>query len=144
MQILFNFPEVTNNFKPAYDGIQWLNNEDDFKRCSGTTGYQWWTLECVNNETGYMHNRVRMVVASFLCKHLLINWQWEKLILLKSYWIMKCHLMWQWQWAAGTGCDATPYFRVFNPSIQLKKFDEKVFILGSGFLNLNSVTESLW
>jgi deoxyribodipyrimidine photo-lyase len=77
MQILFNFPRVTNNFKPAYDGIQWLNNEDDFKRwCSGTTGYQWWTLECVNNETGYMHNRVRMVVASFLCKHLLINWQW--------------------------------------------------------------------
>jgi deoxyribodipyrimidine photo-lyase len=51
--------------------------------CSGTTGYQWWTLECVNNKTGYMHNRVRMVVASFLCKHLLINWQWEKLILLK-------------------------------------------------------------
>jgi deoxyribodipyrimidine photolyase len=76
-----------------------LNNEDDFKRwCSGTTGYQWWT-GMRQLETGYMHNRVRMVVASFLCKHLLINWQWEKLILLKSYWIMKCHLM----WAIGNG-----------------------------------------
>jgi deoxyribodipyrimidine photolyase len=96
--------------------------------------------ECVNNERLYMHNRVRMVVASFLCKHLLINWQWEKLILLKS-WIMKCHLM--WAIGNGHGCDATPYFRVFNPSIQLKKFDEKVIYI-SGFLNLNSVTESLW
>jgi deoxyribodipyrimidine photo-lyase len=71
------------------------------------------------NETGYMHNRVRMVVASFLCKHLLINWQGEAYFAEKLL-IMKCHLMWHWQWAAGTGCDATPYFRVFNPSIQLK------------------------
>jgi deoxyribodipyrimidine photo-lyase len=85
MQILFNFPRVTNNFKPAYDGIQWLNNEDDFK----LVFWNYW-ISMVDagmrqlNETGYMHNRVRMVVASFLCKHLLINWQWEKLIL-KSY-----------------------------------------------------------
>jgi deoxyribodipyrimidine photo-lyase len=79
---LVNFPmEVTNNFKPAYDGIQWLNNEDDFKRwCSGTTGYPMVDAGMRQlNETGYMHNRVRMVVASFLCKHLLINWQWGSL-----------------------------------------------------------------
>jgi deoxyribodipyrimidine photo-lyase len=79
------------------------------------------------NETGYMHNRVRGGRV-FLCKHLLINWQWEKLILLKSYWIMKCHLMWVVAMGNGTGCDATPYFRVFNPSIQLKKLMKGVYI----------------
>jgi deoxyribodipyrimidine photo-lyase len=129
MQILFSFPKVvTNNFKSAYDGIQWRNNEEDFKRwCSGTTGYPMVDAGMRElNETGYMHNRVRMVVASFLCKHLLINWQWgegyfaEKLL---DYELSAN--VGNWQWAAGTGCDAAPYFRVFNPEIQLKKFDEK-------------------
>jgi deoxyribodipyrimidine photo-lyase len=129
MQILFSFPKVvTHNFKSAYDGIQWRNNEEDFKRwCSGTTGYPMVDAGMRElNETGYMHNRVRMVVASFLCKHLLINWQWgegyfaEKLLDFE----LSANVG-NWQWAAGTGCDAAPYFRVFNPEIQLKKFDEK-------------------
>ncbi|SEA95968.1 deoxyribodipyrimidine photo-lyase [Flavobacterium gillisiae] len=129
MQILFNFPrEVTHNFKPAYDGIQWRNNEADFKRwCSGTTGYPMVDAGMRQlNETGYMHNRVRMVVASFLCKHLLINWQWgEAYFAEKLLDYEMASNVGNWQWAAGTGCDAAPYFRVFNPEIQLKKFDEK-------------------
>jgi deoxyribodipyrimidine photo-lyase len=129
IQILFSFPKCVNhNFKPAYDGIQWRNNEDDFKRwCSGTTGYPMVDAGMRQlNETGYMHNRVRMVVASFLCKHLLINWQWGEAYFAEK--LLDFELasnVGNWQWAAGTGCDAAPYFRVFNPEIQLKKFDEK-------------------
>ena len=129
MQILFSFPKVvTQNFKSAYDGIQWLNNEEDFKRwCSGTTGYPMVDAGMRElNETGYMHNRVRMVVASFLCKHLLINWQWGEAYFAEK--LLDFELasnVGNWQWAAGTGCDAAPYFRVFNPEIQLQKFDEK-------------------
>lgn len=129
MQILFSFPKVvTKNFKSAYDGIQWLNDEEDFKRwCSGTTGYPMVDAGMRElNETGYMHNRVRMVVASFLCKHLLINWQWGEAYFAEK--LLDFELaanVGNWQWAAGTGCDAAPYFRVFNPEIQLKKFDEK-------------------
>jgi deoxyribodipyrimidine photo-lyase len=129
MQILYSFPKVENrNFKAAYDGIQWRNDEQDFKRwCAGKTGYPMVDAGMRQlNETGYMHNRVRMVVASFLCKHLLIEWQWGE-----SYFAEKLldyemsSNVGNWQWAAGTGCDAAPYFRVFNPEIQLKKFDEK-------------------
>ncbi len=129
MQILFHFPKVvTHNFKSAYDGIDWNNNEDDFKRwCSGTTGYPMVDAGMRQlNQTGYMHNRVRMVVASFLCKHLLINWQWGEAYFAEK--LLDYDLsanVGNWQWAAGTGCDAAPYFRVFNPEIQLKKFDEK-------------------
>jgi deoxyribodipyrimidine photo-lyase len=129
MQILFSFPKVvSNNFKSSYDGIQWLNKEEDFKRwCSGTTGYPMVDAGMRQlNETGYMHNRVRMVVASFLCKHLLINWQWGEAYFAQK--LLDYELsanVGNWQWAAGTGCDAAPYFRVFNPEIQLKKFDEK-------------------
>ena len=129
MQILYSFPKVvTNNFKSAYDGIQWRNDEEDFKRwCSGTTGYPMVDAGMRElNETGYMHNRVRMVVASFLCKHLLINWQWGEAYFAQK--LLDFELssnVGNWQWAAGTGCDAAPYFRVFNPEIQLKKFDEK-------------------
>lgn len=128
MQILFHFPKVvTHNFKSAYDGIQWRNNEEDFKRwCTGTTGYPMVDAGMRQlNETGYMHNRVRMVVASFLCKHLLINWQWGEAYFAEK--LLDYDLsanVGNWQWAAGTGCDAAPYFRVFNPEIQLKKFDE--------------------
>ncbi|MCV9934233.1 DNA photolyase family protein [Flavobacterium sp. LS1R47] len=129
IQILFSFPNVINhNFKSAYDGIQWLNNEKDFQRwCSGTTGYPMVDAGMRQlNETGYMHNRVRMVVASFLCKHLLISWQWGEAYFAEK--LLDYELasnVGNWQWAAGTGCDAAPYFRVFNPEIQLKKFDEK-------------------
>ncbi|OXA95570.1 cryptochrome/photolyase family protein [Flavobacterium hercynium] len=133
IQILFSFPRVVNhNFKPAYDGIQWRNNEDDFKRwCSGTTGYPMVDAGMRQlNETGYMHNRVRMVVASFLCKHLLINWQWGEAYFAEK--LLDFELaanVGNWQWAAGTGCDAAPYFRVFNPEIQQKKFDEKAIYI---------------
>ncbi len=129
MQILFSFPKVaTQNFKSAYDGIEWRNNEADFKRwCTGTTGYPMVDAGMRElNETGYMHNRVRMVVASFLCKHLLISWQWGEAYFAEK--LLDFDLsanVGNWQWAAGTGCDASPYFRVFNPEIQLKKFDEK-------------------
>lgn len=129
MQILFSFPKVvTHNFKSAYDGIQWRNDEEDFKRwCSGTTGYPLVDAGMRElNETGYMHNRVRMVVASFLCKHLLINWQWGEAYFAEKLLDFELSAnVGNWQWAAGTGCDAAPYFRVFNPEIQLKKFDEK-------------------
>ena len=129
MQILFSFPKVvTHNFKSAYDGIQWRNNEEEFKRwCTGTTGYPMVDAGMRQlNETGYMHNRVRMVVASFLCKHLLIEWQWGEAYFAEKLldYEMAANVG-NWQWAAGTGCDAAPYFRVFNPDIQLKKFDEK-------------------
>ena len=129
MQILFSFPKVvSHNFKSSYDGIRWLNNNEDFKRwCSGTTGYPMVDAGMRQlNETGYMHNRVRMVVASFLCKHLLISWQYGEAYFAEK--LLDFELssnVGNWQWAAGTGCDAAPYFRVFNPEIQLKKFDPK-------------------
>lgn len=128
MQIIFHFPKVvTNNFKSKYDSIKWRDNEADFKRwCEGKTGYPLVDAGMRElNETGYMHNRVRMVTAGFLCKHLLIDWKWgeayfaEKLL---DYELSSNNG--NWQWAAGTGCDAAPYFRVFNPIIQLKKFDK--------------------
>jgi deoxyribodipyrimidine photo-lyase len=129
MQILFSFPKVvSHNFKSAYDGIQWRNNEEDFKRwCTGTTGYPMVDAGMRQlNATGYMHNRVRMVVASFLCKHLLISWQWGEAYFAEKLFDYDLSAnVGNWQWAAGTGCDAAPYFRVFNPDIQLKKFDEK-------------------
>lgn len=130
MQILFHFPDVvTNNFRRKYDGIQWRNNEAEFKQwCEGNTGYPMVDAGMRQlNKTGYMHNRVRMVVASFLCKHLLIDWKWgeayfaEKLL---DYELSSNNG--NWQWAAGTGCDASPYFRVFNPTSQMEKFDPKL------------------
>jgi len=130
MQILFHFPKVvTNNFKRNYDGIEWRDNITEFKKwCEGNTGYPLVDAGMRQlNETGYMHNRVRMVVAGFLCKHLLIDWR-----LGEAYFANKL-LDYElssnngnWQWAAGTGCDAAPYFRVFNPIIQLEKFDKNL------------------
>jgi deoxyribodipyrimidine photo-lyase len=130
MQILWHFPHVIHqSFRPQYDRIQWLNNEGHFKKwCEGRTGYPMVDAGMRElNQTGYMHNRVRMVVASFLTKHLLIDWRWgeayfaEKLL---DYELSSNNG--NWQWAAGTGCDAAPYFRVFNPTEQLKKFDPKM------------------
>ena len=128
MQVLFHFPKVvTNNFRQKYDAIPWRNNEEEFmKWCKGETGYPMVDAGMRQlNKTGYMHNRVRMVTAGFLCKHLLIDWRWgeayfaEKLL---DYELSANNG--NWQWAAGTGCDAAPYFRVFNPESQLKKFDK--------------------
>jgi len=130
MQILFHFPHVVSqNFKPKYNGIAWNNNEDDF-RCwtRGETGYPMVDAGMRQlNATGYMHNRVRMVTAGFLCKHLLIDWRMGEAYFagkLLDYELSSNNG--NWQWAAGTGCDAAPYFRVFNPMEQLRKFDSKL------------------
>ena len=128
MQILWHFPHThKDSFKPKYDRIVWRNNEDDFKKwCNGTTGYPMVDagMRQLNN-TGFMHKRVRMLVGSFLCKHLLIDWRWGE-----AYFAEKLHdyemssNVGNWQWVAGTGVDASPYFRIFNPTSQIKKFDK--------------------
>ncbi|MCU7695247.1 cryptochrome/photolyase family protein [Haoranjiania flava] len=130
MQILYHFPKVANqSFKAKYDFIQWRNNEQEFKWwCEGKTGYPIVDAGMRQlNKTGYMHNRVRMIVASFLCKHLLIDWRWGE-----AYFAQKLNDYdlsannGNWQWAAGCGCDAAPYFRVFNPALQTEKFDKNL------------------
>ena len=127
--ILFHFPQtVAHAFKPAYDRIVWENNEADFEAwCEGKTGYPLVDAGMRElNETGFMHNRVRMVVASFLTKHLLIDWRWgERYFAEKLLDFELASNIGGWQWAAGCGCDAAPYFRVFNPEAQQKKFDPK-------------------
>ncbi len=128
MQIIFHFPHVvTKNFRPKYDGIKWVNNKEDYDNwCQGKTGYPLVDAGMRQlNETGYMHNRVRMVTAGFLCKHLLIDWRYGEAYFAKK--LLDYELSsnnGNWQWAAGTGCDAAPYFRIFNPIEQLKKFDK--------------------
>jgi|WetSurMetagenome_2_1015567.scaffolds.fasta_scaffold110251_1 deoxyribodipyrimidine photo-lyase len=127
MQILFSFPHVvTGNFRTKYDNIQWRNDEKEFERwCNGQTGFPLVDAGIRQlNKTGYIHNRVRMIAAGFLCKHLLIDWRWGEA------WFAAKLLDYElssnngnWQWAAGTGCDAAPYFRIFNPDTQLQKFD---------------------
>lgn len=129
-QIIFHYPHVVNaNFRAKYDGIEWRNNEEEFKKwCEGKTGYPMVDAGMRElNETGFMHNRVRMITAGFLCKHLLIDWRWGEAYFAEK--LLDFELAannGNWQWAAGTGCDAAPYFRVFNPSEQLKKFDKNM------------------
>ena len=128
MQILYHFPHVvTKNFKPKYNAIKWLNNSTDFEKwCTGKTGYPIVDAGMRQlNKTGYMHNRVRMITAGFLCKHLLIDWRLGEAYFAKK--LLDYELSsnnGNWQWAAGTGCDAAPYFRIFNPYEQQKKFDK--------------------
>lgn len=128
MQILWHYPHtVTDSFKPKYDRIEWRNNETEFKAwCDGQTGYPLVDAGMRElNETGFMHNRVRMLVGSFLCKHLLIDWRWGE-----AYFAEKLHdyemasNIGNWQWVAGCGVDAAPYFRIFNPTTQIAKFDK--------------------
>jgi deoxyribodipyrimidine photo-lyase len=127
MMILHHFPNVvTSAFKSKYDEIKWVNNEEHFKMwCEGKTGYPLVDAGMRQlNETGYMHNRVRMVVASFLTKHLLIDWRWGEQYFAEK--LLDFELSSNnggWQWASGSGCDAAPYFRVFNPELQRQKFD---------------------
>lgn len=127
-QILWHFPHTKDaSFKPKYDRIEWRNNETEFKAwCEGKTGYPLVDAGMRElNETGFMHNRVRMLVGSFLCKHLLIDWRWGE-----AYFAKKLHdydmasNVGNWQWVAGCGVDAAPYFRIFNPSTQIQKFDK--------------------
>jgi deoxyribodipyrimidine photo-lyase len=127
IQILWHYPRVVNgSFREKFDRIEWVNNEDDFERWkSGTTG-----VPIVDagmrqlNETGYMHNRVRMIVASFLTKHLLIDWRWgEAYFASKLLDFELASNNGNWQWAAGSGVDSSPWFRIFNPVLQSRKFD---------------------
>lgn len=127
--ILWHFPHVENAFKPQYDRIKWRNNEKEFEAwCNGKTGYPIVDAGMRElNETGFMHNRVRMITASFLTKHLLIDWRWGEAYFAKK--LLDFDLAPNnggWQWAAGSGCDAAPYFRVFNPYLQTKKFDPEL------------------
>ncbi len=127
MMILWHFPKVVNtSFHEAYDNIQWRNNEEEFALwCAGKTGYPIVDAGMRElNQTGYMHNRVRMIVASFLTKHLLIDWRWGEAYFAKK--LLDYDLAannGNWQWAAGCGCDAAPYFRIFSPQRQTEKFD---------------------
>ncbi len=130
MQILWHFPHVAeSSFRRQYDRVEWINDESLFlKWCEGRTGYPLVDAGMRElKETGYMHNRVRMITASFLCKHLLTDWRWGEA------WFARHLLDYElssnngnWQWAAGTGCDAAPYFRVFNPATQQQKFDPEL------------------
>jgi deoxyribodipyrimidine photo-lyase len=125
--ILGNFPHVVNAaFKSKYDHIPWRNDEQDFQKwCDGKTGYPIVDAGMRElNTTGYMHNRVRMITASFLTKHLLIDWRWGEAYFAEK--LLDYELASNnggWQWAAGTGTDAQPYFRIFNPYSQTDKFD---------------------
>jgi len=130
MQVLYHHPNATvRPIKPAYNNIVWRNNEEEFGAwCEGRTGYP--LVDAGMREllaTGLMHNRVRMVVASFLTKHLLIDWRWGEA------WFAAKLLDFElssnnggWQWASGSGCDAAPYFRIFNPHLQLQRFDPQL------------------
>ena len=130
MMIIHHFPQTANHaFKPEYDRIKWVNNEDQFEAwCRGETGFPLVDAGMRElNATGYMHNRVRMVVASFLTKDLLIDWRWgERYFARKLLDYELASNVGGWQWAAGSGTDAAPYFRIFNPGSQLKKFDPEL------------------
>lgn len=144
MQILWHFPKTANHcFKEKYENIVWQNNETFFQKwCDGQTGYPLVDAGMRElNTTGHMHNRVRMVVASFLCKHLLIDWRWGE-----AYFAQKlldfelASNVGNWQWAAGSGVDAAPYFRIFNPEEQLKKFDKNLEYIKKWVPEFNSPT----
>ncbi len=128
MQILFHFPgTVTDAFKKKYDRINWRNNEEEFELWKqGKTGYPLVDAGMRQlNKTGFMHNRIRMLVGSFLCKHLLIDWRWGEAYFAEKLldYEMSSNVG-NWQWVAGSGVDAAPYFRIFNPTTQIDKFDK--------------------
>jgi deoxyribodipyrimidine photo-lyase len=144
MMILFHFPHVVSKaFKPAYDNIPWSNNQAHFEAwCNGKTGYP--IVDAGMNElnqSGFMHNRVRMIVASFLTKHLLIDWRWGEAYFAKK--LLDFELSSNnggWQWSASSGCDAAPYFRVFNPYEQTKKFDPQLKYIKRWIPNYDELT----
>lgn len=144
MQILYFYPNAVNqSFKAKYDHIAWRNNEFEFLQwCEGNTGYPIVDAGMRQlNATGYMHNRVRMIVASFLCKHLLIDWRWGEAYFaekLDDYDLSANNG--NWQWAAGCGCDAAPYFRVFNPTLQTAKFDKDLVYIKKWVPEFQSLT----
>ncbi len=127
--IIYHWPHAAeNSFKPAYDRIPWINDEQQFAAwCKGETGYPMVDAGMRElNATGFMHNRVRMITASFLVKHLLIDWRWgERYFANKLLDFDLAANNGGWQWAASSGCDAAPYFRIFNPALQFKRFDKE-------------------
>ncbi len=129
IQILYYFPHVeSGSFKKEYNRVKWLNREEDFSAwCEGRTGYPLVDAGMRElNATGLMHNRVRMITASFLTKHLLVDWRLgEEYFAEKLFDFELSSNNGNWQWAAGTGCDAAPYFRVFSPAAQQEKFDKE-------------------
>ena len=141
MMILFHFPHVVDrSFKKKYDNIPWRNNENEFALwCKGETGYPIVDAGMRQlNETGWMHNRVRMIVAGFLTKHLLIDWRWGEAYFAKK--LLDYELSsnnGNWQWAAGSGCDSAPYFRIFNPTSQTIKFDPKLVYIKKWIIQFN-------
>ncbi|MGB5497406.1 MAG: deoxyribodipyrimidine photo-lyase [Maribacter sp.] len=144
MQILWHFPKTVNYaFKPKYDRIQWRNNKSEFERWKmGQTGYPFVDAGMRElNQTGFMHNRVRMLVASFLCKHLLIDWRWGEAYFAEK--LLDFDLsanVGNWQWAAGSGVDAAPYFRIFNPITQVDKFDKQKEYINKWVPDLQELT----
>ncbi|MEL6944142.1 MAG: deoxyribodipyrimidine photo-lyase, partial [Bacteroidota bacterium] len=128
--ILNHFPKVVDQaFRQKYDTIPWRNNKEEFEKwCEGKTGYPIVDAGMRElNSTGYMHNRVRMITASFLTKHLLIDWRWGEAYFAEK--LLDFDLASNnggWQWAAGSGTDAAPYFRIFNPTSQQQKFDKEL------------------
>jgi len=142
--ILWHFPQVGKgkSFKAQYDFIEWRNNEKEFKAwCDGKTGYPIVDAGMRElNTTGFMHNRVRMIVASFLTKHLLIDWRWGEAYFAEK--LLDFDLAANnggWQWASGSGCDAAPYFRVFNPRLQTEKFDKELKYIRKWIPELDSL-----
>lgn len=130
MNILWHVPRVGEgkSFRKDYDRIPWRSDPEGFQRwCEGKTGYPIVDAGMRElNTTGFMHNRVRMIVASFLVKHLLIDWRWGEAYFAQK--LIDFDLSANnggWQWASGSGCDAAPYFRVFNPSLQTERFDKQ-------------------
>ncbi|MFM7769295.1 MAG: cryptochrome/photolyase family protein [Bacteroidota bacterium] len=140
--IMYHFPHTeSKSFKPIYDRIEWRNNEEEFNLwCEGKTGYPIVDAGMRElNATGFMHNRVRMIVASFLTKHLLIDWRWgERYFAEKLLDFELASNVGGWQWAAGSGCDAAPYFRVFNPQLQTEKFDPQFVYIKKWIPEINS------
>lgn len=142
MQILYHFPHVVNKpFKPKYEFIEWRIDEEGFKKwCEGKTGYPIVDAGMRElNQTGFMHNRVRMITASFLCKHLLIDWSWGEAYFAKKLddYDLSANNG-NWQWVAGSGCDAAPYFRVFSPMAQTDKFDKNLKYIKKWVPELNT------
>lgn len=143
--ILWHFPQVGKgkSFKAQYDFIEWRNNEKEFQAwCNGQTGYPIVDAGMRElNTTGFMHNRVRMIVASFLTKHLLIDWRWGEAYFAQK--LLDFDLAANnggWQWASGSGCDAAPYFRVFNPRLQTEKFDKELKYIRKWIPELDSLS----
>jgi deoxyribodipyrimidine photo-lyase len=143
IQIMAHFPHAMSGaFKPIYDHIEWRNNTQEFDAwCTGKTGYPIVDAGMRElNATGFMHNRVRMVVASFLCKHLLIDWRWGEAYFAEK--LLDFELASNnggWQWAAGSGVDAAPYFRIFSPKLQTERFDPKLLYIKKWIPELNTL-----